>query len=639
MKKSFILIMLMLPFGTMCNQEKKNLLIVDTFCNESYSYNNLSSFCNKLDYQVDCIKFFELRNKYIEKYDVVVLVVSNLFLIKQNHFIVSDVINALKEFLANSKNRIVGLILPNNLPKKKKLFLKAKKIIQKLGVLDEDTKFACKQEINSFLACDFYKFQNYDTALFCKKDDSKTPATIDSTNQKAVFLPASFSESSLKSFPLGLYIKNKYNNNQLFLSKIPLMFFNEVSEDFKINPINKELRNQLVQRREQVLYALKSLSENKSELEYKPNTDKVDAKKEVKNNLPWAKNGIRCGWFDFNAFNELQIQKTIKNIVEAKLNLIWIRFNPELYLSKNAIYANEREQYLKNVGYFTTCIKEAFTKLNEPFPKIFIGMEITGNYKPKEPLNSMVDIYGLNYTKIPSPFDIQNFWNVELIDVITDFANAWNSSVGNGLNIDGIFLDFEMYHAQDQESCFVGTSDFSNCALKRYKEVTNDTFDFNNAIKYLYKENKLEQYFAVLKHEAKQLGKYIRQHIKTLLPNTMIAAYMPGLADNWFYTSILSGLSNENDPIIYATFNMDFLSHQHWFEQNQIYCLHMPVILLSKFRTLDDFGLIRELKELHSGVWYNRFSRLACEHQKDKWWTVESTEMDHDLVVKEIGKN
>src|SRR5690606_8286303 len=99
---------------------------------------------------------------------------------------------------------------------------------------------------------------------------------------------------------------------------------------------------------------------------------------------------------------------------------------------------------------FTAALKKKSTELKLPLPHIFIGMEISGNFGSKLPIESAKDIYGKNYTKIPSPLDFENYWQKEVIEVFDRFYEIWQHNIGNDLPLAGIFLDFEMYHAQDQ---------------------------------------------------------------------------------------------------------------------------------------------------------------------------------------------
>ena len=416
-----------------------------------------------------------------------------------------------------------------------------------------------------------------------------------------------------------------------------MFFFSEINENFVVNPIDKDVRRTLLNTLQQILLELNLLIDNKSlnEIQELPKASIINnISSEHLNKV----NKVSCGWVDLDVYDKEFLDKGINNIAQANLNILWIRFLPELYLSKNAIFADKKQQFLEQINVFTKALKEKYKSLNKPLPKIFIGLEMTGNYKNKVVNEYIKDIYGHSYTKIPTPFNFDEFWKTELLDVFDEFYNQWQT-IANGLPIDGIFLDFEMYHAQDQTAEFPATCDFSNSAWNLYLEKTNqniELFNTKNRINCLYKEKKLNQYFEVLKNEAYNLGKKIKEHIKAKSPDIVIGAYMPNLPSEWFYLGVIAGLSSKEEPIIFATFNNEFYAHKQWLEQNKIYCSHITAILLSKFNNQESFKLIKYLNQDHDGVWFNRFSRLGQKYEENKWWSNESTSFDHDLIIKEI---
>jgi hypothetical protein len=267
-------------------------------------------------------------------------------------------------------------------------------------------------------------------------------------------------------------------------------------------------------------------------------------------------------------------------------------------------------------------------------------MEITTNFKTQAVAASMKDIFAKDYTKIPSPLDFENLWKPELLDMFDQFYNEWQASFGNGLTIDGIFIDLEMYHAQEQEASYPALCDFSDNAWHIY---LNSIFcdikikDIKKRTKYLYNTNKFDEYFNILENEARKIGEKIREHIKAKLPNGVIGVYMQTLPNSWFYNGILSGLSTKTEPIILATFNNQFFMHYDTIAENNIYALHMPVMLLSQFEKVNDFKEIDELKKSHDGIWFNRFSWLSCPYDKNKWWAVEASPLNANIITKEIS--
>lgn len=621
------------------NESRKKLLIINTENNDPYFFNNFLKYASNAGFNSDVINFYDIENKSLNNYDAVFLFISPLFLNNQDNKLVSDVIKKINKF-SQSGQKILSLVFPYNTIIKKQ-FLLAKKFLKRL--ISRKTLNKHNKLINKYLKINIYKSYDYLTALpvdienksnneletnsFCSIDESLK------INSSLLPMNSSFYELQKSTFSTGLYLKDKKDNNHIFISKIPLLLFDECSEDFRINPIDKKIRNDLIAMKQQALYELKMISDQNSEsiiknLPLLPLTKTENSIRSKSNKKFW------CGWLDLDAYDGDNLEKGIENILKANLNILWIRFNPEFYLSKNAILAEKKDEFLNRIDRFTKALKEKCQTMNKPVPQIFIGTEITGNFRKILVENPMQDIFKNVYTKIPAPFDYENLWKTELFQVLDDFFNEWKK-IGNGLEISGIFFDFEMYHAQDQESGYPGLSDFSENSLEIYRKKTGNK---KINIDYLIKQKQLNEYFVFLKKEAQLLGKKILEHIKTKLPNIMIGVYMPNISTDWFYLGMLAGLSTADNPLILATFNNDFFSHENWLRSNNIYAYHLSCILLSNIKDENSFTLIDDIKKEHNGIWFNRFSRLGHVYDADRWWISESTPFDHDLIINAIGK-
>jgi len=658
-------------------EKYKTLLFIDTYANEQYSYNNFFELMQNTGYKPEYINYYELKNKDIIKYDAVVFLVSTKFMNSETSFIFDDVIDEITKFI-ESKNKTICFLFPDTVAQPSQTE-KAKQIIKDTNALTSFARRTFKPWINYFLKYNLQKNRFYKTALYPKPEPKKE---IVEKNEDLEFYYCADSQADLllasllplnnkycdiikRLFPFGLYIKDFRHNNNVFLFKSPTMLFNESEEDYRINPISQNLQNKLEKVLQEVFIEIKMISEKTGiediiknqhnfELPEKLTLNFYNEQKKLAQNIrnkttdhnqyKWCKNGIWAGWIDLEAYDGGMLEIAIENIATANLNLLWIRFDPENYLSKNGISEKNKDLYFERINRFTKALKQKYQDLEKDLPKIFIGTELTGNFKTIHNFDSMKDIYNNNYTKIPSPFDIENFWKTEFFNSFEEFVKIWNNSVGNGIEIGGVFFDFEMYHAQNQESSYPSLCDFSDSSWNLYKkhltpeETTNlQNLSRDQRIKYLYKNDKLKDYFCVLQKEACLLGEKIGQYIKEKLPNALIGAYMPAIPSSWFYLGILSGLSTKQEPIILATFNNNFFTHYQWLVANNIHCLHISVILLSKLKTENDFGIINNIRQKHDGVWFNRFSRLGHQHEDGKWWSVESTPLDYKLVVKKIG--
>ncbi|MDR3646147.1 MAG: hypothetical protein P4L22_01250 [Candidatus Babeliales bacterium] len=632
--------------------------MVDTFANKNYAYNSLISLAKNAGFNVELINFYNLKNKEINNYDSLFFIASPAFIENMDkNLIAGETIEKITYFV-HSKNKLVGLISPH-VTSQEDLY-SSKELIKYLNMLSFKSRNKYKDIINWFLLFPIYRKLDYKTSLPSTKEKILTPEDLENLQyltQKDGLMASAIlplNKNLKTNFPFGLYIKNSIYNNHFFLSKIPMLFFSEISEDFRINPVDRNLKIQMLDALQQTLLELKKITETQSleviknvekinlpeELQYKLSTEyRTNTQEERNKNIDrtlnsWAQNGIYAGWIRLD-FDAEMIEHILENIANANLNLLWISIKPERYFSKTATGEN-REKYLQEISNFTKLIQEKYKKLEKPLPKIFISMGITTNFTNQPVTNSMQDIFAKDYSKVPAPLDIENLWKPELLDAFDTFYDEWQTSIGNGLNIDGIFLDLEMYHAQDQESSYPGYCDFSDTAWQVYSPESQIK-DTKKRIKYLYNNNKFDEYFSSLEKEAQKIGNLIREHMKAKLPNGIIAVYMQTLPNSWFYNGILSGLSTEKEPVILATFNNEFFLYYDILKKNNIYALHMPVMLLSQFKEIADFKQIDEFKKAHDGIWFNRFSWLSYPYDNNKWWAIEASPLNADTVTKEIA--
>jgi len=504
--------------------------------------------------------------------------------------------------------------------------------------------------------------------------------------------------------PAGLIIKNKARNNLYLISKSSFFTFADIEENFFRCPQNRLERTELLAVAQQVLgefYQACSTRElgsaqahratpplpHKLTPAYSHQQQKHSEKElahRLKTNNPYAwlvTEGISCGWlavYDYfwngtdNKPNTTQkrtiIQRTsmengIRFLYDAQINVAWFEVNPESFLSER-IRSPKKEKELRE--WMEPVIQEMLTQQKEtgkPLPKIFIGVELTGNFGKNKPPHAVVDLFGTTYPNIPSPLDFTEFWQKELLAVFDVFCDLFATTIP----ITGIFIDFEMYHAVKQASLYTDTMDFSDTAWQIYctalqkkepaRALTTLTtqnslatqnrqsalekfYEHEERIDYLIENKKLANYFQVLENNAYKLGRTIKKHLRARMPHLLFGAYAPALTNSWFYRGILRGLSSPTEPIIFASFNTDGAAHYDWLEKQGMHLIHGAPILLSKFQTPKDFTLIDSLRRSNNFIWFNRPSRIVYDKKQHEkaWWAVEASYMDQDALALGIRR-
>jgi len=664
------------------------LLFIDTDGKKQYNYRNFIAMAKNAGFAPSYKSFYDfLESPTIDlnAYDAVFLLAGTTFFKNIKTQRTQQVLHALREF--SSKNdTIFGLILPSIRYSDEAAQI-AMAIATYLGFFSTmdgeiDKTNPARPIVQSFLRTlwepDSQKGFVYGTTLFPAKPDTK-PAQytalelqIDAQNQAApiaALLPRNrtgFSKPALLTIPTSLVIHNRETDSLYFISKSSEFLFADIEENFFRSPQHVAQRDELLEAAQQNMSEFYALCKARvivpTDSVKRPAMPKeltrhymAQQKQAINTNIVKAmdpkryewikKEGVSCAWLtgthDNDFFGALDaLGNGVNFLYNAQFNLLWFEFNPEWYMLADGTRAKNQKEYIERITQIAQALKKKFAEHKKPLPKIFVGSDITSNYTYKKVQASVTDLYGQNYSKIPCPLDFDNFWKIELLDSLAAFIDA----VKKDLPIDGIFLDLEMYHAQDQIAHYTDLMDYSDFAWNLFCKRTGNgelaaITDVNERVDALAQKGLLNTYINFLQQEMVTVAQKIKESIRKLLPNAMIAAYAMTLPASWFYRAIAQGLSSAADPLIFVTFNTDYFSHQQWLVDNNIHLFHGTVVMLSKLKNVVDFALIRELLQYHSFLWYNRASRKALPHDDKIWWALESTPMDADTLAQGIREN
>lgn len=663
-------------------------LIIDTANNDPYTYRTLIMLTQELGHKPIYKQVYEVKPEQIKDFDTIIFSIDGGFFsatlqeLAQKHKIKHPLlqrIHMIIDEISKLQNKTIMIILPP--AGRSAAFLAiVHQLLCRLGTFEKrkvnpELETMAKNSLLHTLQSDLTKSFRYDTALLYAKDksyDNKNIPTIydKKTNTiRAAPLPLDKSIFAQNydlqpTYPLGFYLKNRLTDNQFFIVNASVLRFADIQDSFTYNPVDIKLRQKLLEGVYTLLAEFyqaaqtHTLSKNAKKpkvpeslkpLAYKSTQNTANKERLAtvdKNIYDWVlQDGIACGWLNIGAYQE-NMQQAAEHLLKSGLNMLWLQLTPEWQLSDQALDPDGKEIFFKRVRTFTAALQKKAGELKLPIPKLFVGLEMTGNFAKYPPVDPAKDFYGKPYTKIPNPLDFEHFWKPEVLDVFDRFYAAWQNSIGNGIPLSGVFLDFEMYHAPTQTGQFLATMDFSDTAWNYYMTVTNkpelkNITKVRNRIAYLLQNNLFKQYFQLLQKKATSIGRTIKKHLHQQLPHGIIAAYNINLPHTWFYKGILAGLSSPQKPVILATFNNEFFPHYAWLQQNNIYLYHLPILLLSKLQKKDDFKKITDLSSLHDGIWFNRVSRLE-EPKKDdatQWdFGLENSPLDTQTVISLMHK-
>ena len=500
-----------------------------------------------------------------------------------------------------------------------------------------------------------------------------------------------YSQKAQQTFPLGLVVQNNVQNSTFLIGKASDFTFAEISEHLFKNPFNIFDRNELLRAAQETLsifciaHSTKQipdkipyphLSDRFSMATLKRKNKRIEAiqKRTCDESLyEWINcKNISFAWldpYDFYAHEDahqairhsllaknpemnneflekkqiesIALRRGVRLIYRAQFDALWFELLPEWYFSPHGLRKAQREEYIQRIKGLGIALKSFFAKRKKHLPKIFLGMNLTSNFRTEPVANPVQDVYGSSYTKIPSPFDIAHFWKPEVLDVFDTFITTFQKS----FPIDGVCFDLEMYHAPEQTGMYTDLMDFSDRTWQTYcsyakNQDAHSLTSVKKRIRYLQQEKTFTEYFTTLERASKELGKTIKRYMRKKQPNLLFCAYAPTLPHSWFYRGFLAGLSSESEPILLATFNTDYVSHHNWLLKQGIHCIHGGALMLAKLETKKDFELIPKLQTVHNFVWYNRPSRMIYEYNKEQlgsvWWGIEATAYSPIKAMKQI---
>ncbi len=684
------------------------LLVVDTQGRDPYYYRNLLLLANSVGFAVDYRNLYDLLEKpNIDAYDALFFMLNPALLSanmpkklyckipkKIGASLHEQCLNSLLSF-ALQKNKGVGLILPGSVSYSPAFLQQVQKnigVLAQLSTLPEATQTTVASFLSYLSQPDSKKGTLFGTGLLNKGNPEF--ATLPPETSLTQYTPVQrdrYTADAQKAFPIGMLFENPHTQNIYLLSKNSEFDFADIAEHFFKNPLSITARNELLQAAQETLQAFYHAIQNQklsrerlpalsvppifelSHLIAQKEAAAHQHKKTLRREYRWLlKPGLSCAWFDpYDCFahedkhqkikatmqSKDSMAKNSKQLVEAialdrgikiirngNFSIVWFEFIPEWYLSPRGLRKKERQEYIDRILKLSRTLKQFFTAQGKPLPKIFVGMNLTSNFRTNTVRNPTRNVFGTSYSKIPSPFDVDQFWRPEVIDVFASFAEKFK----NEIPIDGIFFDFEMYHAPDQTGQYTDHMDFSNHAWKAYSSTSNDIEaqkikSFSKRIAYLQKEKKFKQYFTILEQEARNLGSFLKTELRKIVPNLMFGAYPPSLPLSWFYRGIEAGLSSPSEPLLLATFNTDYTSHDRYLKKHDIHLLHGTAIMLSKLKEPKDFSLITRQLLHHDFVWYNRPSRMIYEYNQKEldsvWWGIEATPLSPTITMKAINKS
>ena len=646
-------------FSQNLTAKKVTVALFDTAHNESYLYDHIAQLANASNIEIDYYPLHRVLDTPqdeipFQKYDCSFFALCPEILKGMHTSPAAKKVLGLIKLTANMPNKLTGLLFPSMNLGNSNPMTALSPLFSQLGIKqDANDPRSLQHHTNFFNLTNRYlqlppesRPLGFHTSLNLPRQGRPFNATQTITGGFAplALLPIKRNNypTQVKSlFPFGLYWFNPTKNNHLFISNNNLLTFSGISENFQLCPIKFSLRKKMLEGLQQMLWELNSIFDE-GEREAGINTKLVLESKKMP--LPPALQNLgtppnpsprektkKIAWMELIAFESQEPKKVaeqkilIKFIATAELDSLWISINPNMYYSPIAKLKDKKENFLNALASFTKQLQQKVTSQKIKPPAILISFEIANNlYNPNLPKTHAQDLYGNTYPDVPAPLD-KKFWENEVMLPLEQFLVDWKKpGIANGIEISGVVLDLEMYCRKTTGS-FLQSMGFEKETISQFLSPPIASLLSSHAFtNYLMKNRLASRYFAFLEKRAELLGQDMKNFFNQQLPGGIIGCYAPNISIDWFYKGFYKGLSSEREPLHLFTFNTEFVSHKTWLADNDIQANHSGVLMLSKLRTKQDFDWTEKIAKHHSGVWLNRFSRIAEIYHND-WSTLEQT--------------
>lgn len=669
--------------ATLCmsmHAEHQQALILESSGKGAHDYRNFRALAHSVGFETTFHDFYScLNNVKFQKCQTIFLFIDNFVLKNTKHSLVKNYIKSIGDYVA-SGDKNLALFFQPTLPA-----LAITEFLHLLGIeLASDLKDPLTSFVSTTLRHDIHKGKLFGTTLINKTTKKlekykQQNITDQATGDLLAFtLPdtgITLSPEIEQTMPLAFCFQDHQAHNTYLIANSSDFSMSELAENFFANPLEFEVRQERLLAAQRTLQAWHTLVTEQSftppsqlpllELPQKLTKKfnfarKQEYEKKMHSTLKespdyeWLVNRpLLCAWLEPDDYfmpepegtTPTALERGMDFLYESGITLAWFEFNPELMLS--TITQKDPEPFLKKVTTLSTALNKRFSDGKHSQPKFFVGTDITTNYRSNPVAIAAKDFFGTAYTKIPCPLDFDGFWKPELLDVFDSLIEKLAKEVV----IDGIFLDFEMYHAQDQASGYSDFMDFSDLSWKLYATKTKNNnlltlVSVDSRTQYLAEHNLFDSYFSVLTQEARRIGTLIRTHITQKLPHALLAVYATTLPSGWFYRGMMAGLSTPERPLIMATFNTDVYSHATWLTKQGIHLIHGTAVMLSKLEKAADTKIISDLLQYQYFTWLNRPSRMIYpqEKRKTEWWASEASSLPAQELARAIyqevfGKN
>ncbi len=312
--------------------------------------------------------------------------------------------------------------------------------------------------------------------------------------------------------------------------------------------------------------------------------------------------GIRSGWAHMDK-EEGELARLARGMISSGMNVFWGVGHPQVLME---VWGSENEK-----GRLLSSWEILDSLLRFTDVRWLLGVNFPGGPSKRELPSYAVGANGES-TTAPSPCD-RTIWNQEILPSLR-VAAQWAK---NHPSMAGVVIDLEMY---GRRPLFFGNGvDFGEEPFRRFLESIGEAENSRDLalrpeerFEWLMEMGLLERYHGFLEKRAQDIGRSLREEIRSIQPDWMIGCYMAGILHSWFYRGLFRGLTERGKPVLLFTFQRDVERDLEELRANGIEAVHLRGLLMGMMRKGDYEGLFTDSLLRHGGYWLNRLTSLVA---------------------------
>lgn len=312
--------------------------------------------------------------------------------------------------------------------------------------------------------------------------------------------------------------------------------------------------------------------------------------------------GLRSGWAHMNK-DEGELARLASGMISSRMNTFWGVGHPQVLMG---YWGSEEEKARLICSWEKLDSFLRFTGI-----RWLLGVNFPGGPPTRELPSYAIGANG-EITTAPSPWD-RTIWDGEIIPSLR-VAAQW---ARKHRSMAGVVIDLEMY---GRRPLFFGNGvDFGDKPFTAFLKAIGEPrgssvygLGRNERFEWLMERGLLGRYYHFLEKRAEEIGKALRNEVRSIQPEWVIGCYMAGILHRWFYSGLLKGLTGEGKPVLLFTFQRDVERDLAQLQAQKIELVHVRGLLMGMMRKEDYEPLFTDSILRQGGYWLNRLTSLVA---------------------------